>query len=57
LFHMVKCQMKLWKKLWSRCADDYANDYEDGLMKMILTCLKVTIAFEDYGLRKIGIKK
>jgi hypothetical protein len=29
--HMVKCQMKLWKKNLCDNADDYANDYEDGL--------------------------
>jgi hypothetical protein len=47
--HMVKCQMKLWKKLEADNADDYANDYEDGLDEDDLDMFEGDDSFEDFG--------
>jgi hypothetical protein len=36
-------------------ADDYANDYEDGLDEDDLDMFEGDDSFEDFGLKKIGI--
>jgi hypothetical protein len=41
--------MKLWKNFEADNADDYANDYEDGLDEDDLDMFEGDDSFEDYG--------
>jgi hypothetical protein len=46
---MEKCRMKQWKKLWSDNADDYNDEFEDGLDEDDLDMFEGDDSFEDYG--------